>query len=215
MVPLLVALAASLAVPMSAQEPAAFRGDLLHADLPLFGDETRDKWPQHFDDPASGDLGCTSRVAFGDWQFRPRKTGDEDDASWYRITNYGVFHCWALVGAADDRSRLDGSERRPAYFVLLERRSERELWTLQLGARPGSEYLLLSRAPTAGLVTEFTILQRVCPEPLLRKRKSLDILLTDYCGIGTTEQLRQIGRRMMHLPPLGTLIRVESPKEGV
>lgn len=46
--------------------------------------------------------------------------------------------------------------------------SDVELWAVQIGARPGSDYLLLSREPVEGLVEKFKVLQVACPTANVR-----------------------------------------------
>jgi hypothetical protein len=185
-------------------------GDLLHSDLPLFGRGGDNEWPQHFTDESS--FGCTSRVAFGDWIFRETATEVEDDARWYRFSNYGVFHCWANTFRAFERARLDGADFHPSFFAFLGsvivRGVDVELWTIQIGARPGSEYLLLSRAPGEGLIENFNVLQTACPRANVRDAGSLDILLTRYCAVNSRRELVSLARRMAQRPPLGTLTRL-------
>jgi hypothetical protein len=184
--------------------------DLIHSDLPIFGSGDDNKWPQHFSD--DGSFGCTSRVAFGDWAFRETGAEDEDDVVWYRFTNYGVFHCWANTIRADEREELDKADFKPSFFVLLGTAkvdgSDVELWALQIGARPGSEYLLLSRAPGESLIERFNVLQSACPRANVREGDALDTLLTRYCAINSRRELNRLARRMAQLPPHGTLIRV-------
>lgn len=184
--------------------------DLLHSDLPIFGRGGGNEWPQHFYDDES--FGCASRVAFGDWIFRKRGAEDEDDVLWYRFSNYGVFHCWANTVRADTRERLDGADFKPSFFVFLgsvrANGSEIELWTVQIGGRPGSEYLLLSRDPADGLIEKFNVLQTACPRASVRDAGSLDILLTRYCAINSRSKLIRLARRMAQLPPRGSLTRM-------
>lgn len=185
--------------------------DIIHADLPLFGDETEDKWPQAY--YTEDEFGCTSRVEFGGWVLR--ETGDENDShtEWYATHNYGVFHCFAMVGQADRPESLDGAESRPSFFVLLgTARIETglvELWALQMGARPGSDYLILSRAPDDGLIRTFNVLQTECPRANARRAHSVDILRTDYCAINSRSDLLRLARRMAQRPARGTFSRVE------
>lgn len=183
-----------------------FANDLLHSDLPLFGDSTEDKWPQAFHDEES--FGCTSRVAFGDWILR--EVGEEDDAGyWYRVWNYGVFHCWANVRSAYARADLSGGDFKSSFFVLLgtAKRQDRlvELWAFQMGARPGSDYLLLSRSGDDGLITSFDVLQIECPRGATRNAGSLDSLITRYCVIDSQASLLRLARRMVQKPSRGTL----------
>src|SRR5262249_8566532 len=44
--------------------------DLIHSDLPIFRGEPDQMWPQPFYTQDS--FGCVTRVAFGDWELRPR-----------------------------------------------------------------------------------------------------------------------------------------------
>ena len=120
--------------------------DLLHSDLPIFGHGSDNEWPQHFYDDDS--FGCASRIGFGDWVLQETSAEAEGDLQWYRFSNYGVFHCWANTFRAYERERLDDADYHPSFFVFLGNtsvdQSDIELWALQIGARPGSEYLLLS-----------------------------------------------------------------------
>lgn len=203
----MAAIALICAVPMAAraqEEPAA---DLLHADLPLFGDETKDKWPRAFTDVGSGDFGCTSRVRFGDWSFR--ETEYPDDESWFQFSNYGAFHCSANIAEASERASLEAASSRPGFFVLLDGRHDPELWALQIGARPGSDYILLSRPAGEGIVTSFSVLQRDCPAGSRRNGRPIDILTTGYCSIPSLDELLQLARSMAKRAPLGTLTLAE------
>lgn len=184
--------------------------DLLHSDLPIFGRGADNEWPQHFYDDES--FGCTSRVAFGDWIFRKSDAEVEDDVLWYRFSNYGAFHCWANTFRASERAELDGADFYASFFVFLGSTrvngSDIELWTVQIGARPGSDYLLLSRGPAEGLIEKFNVLQAACPRSNVRDAGSLEILLTRYCVVNSRNELIRLARRMAQRPPLGTLTRV-------
>jgi hypothetical protein len=189
-------------------EPLA--NDIVHSDLPIFGRGGDDEWPQHISDGES--IGCTSRVAFGDWAFREHGDDDEEPAAWYRFSNYGVFHCWANAYRAYERAGLDGAEHHPSFFVLLGSTRvdgrELELWTVQIGVRPGSQYLLLSRDPAKGLVDGFSVLQTQCPRGSVRDAGFLDSLITRYCAINSRQDLVRLARRMATLEPLGSLTLV-------
>ncbi|MEQ1619265.1 MAG: hypothetical protein ABL883_13090 [Terricaulis sp.] len=210
-------LALVLAVgPALAQSPEEVANDIVHSDLPIFGHGDDNEWPQGFSDQDS--FGCASRVAFGDWAWREAGAGDEDDTRWYRFSNYGAFHCWANTFRADERERLDAADFYPSFFAFLETTrtggSEVELWAVQIGARPGSEYLLLSRRPISGPVESFDVLQTDCPRASVRDAGSLDILLTRYCAINSRAELVRLARRMAQRPPLGTLTRVRDDEEN-
>jgi hypothetical protein len=202
---LLAVLALSCAAPAGQLREADsdVQSDILHSDLPLFngGD---DVWPRAF---AEGDsFGCASRVAFGDWALRDRESAP---TAWRRISNYGVFHCLAVVGKSADRARLEEAEARPAFFVFLGATAfdgrTTELWALQVGARPGSDYLLLARAPAEGPIDRFDVLQSRCPAGAVRDAGAHSFVLTRYCVMNTKADLRALAGRMARLPAAGTL----------
>lgn len=209
----IAACAATLAAPAFAQadigsEKAA---DLLHSDLPLFGGGAEEIHPQPFANEATGEFGCYSRIAFGDWALR---TGDGEDAAietWYAFANYGVFHCFALVSEADDREELGRADARPSFFVRIGSSGGDELWAAQIGARPGSDYLLLSRKAGDERIAQFTVLQRRCPKRNVRDAGNMSILITRYCAINSRAELRTLARRMATLEPLGTLTLAGAP----
>lgn len=186
--------------------------DLIHSDVPLFrgGENT---WPQAFFERDAP--GCASRVAFGDWVLREGDAEDED-AEWYRVLNYGVFHCFALVARSPRREDLEFSEHRPSFFVLLGtvqvEDSVTELWALQMGVRPGSDYLLLSRPQGEGAIDRFSVLQAQCPRASVRDPGTLSILLTRYCAMNTRADLLRLARRMAQRPPRAMLSLVEPPE---
>jgi hypothetical protein len=204
---LLGMLALISAAPTNAQDDVAPAEDLIHSDLPLYGDETDDKWPRSFANAEGGEFGCVSRVSFGDWRLRRSGEDDEDSDSWYRIRNYGAFHCFALVANAYGRKDLPRTDSRSSFFVLLGQARGVELWVLQMGGRPGSDYLLLARKPGEGMVASFDVLQQDCPKRNRRKGNSIDILRTDYCSINSKSELVRLAQRMARLKPLGTLTR--------
>ncbi|MGE3303571.1 MAG: hypothetical protein AB7M12_10700 [Hyphomonadaceae bacterium] len=182
--------------------------DLIHSDTPLLAKGEDEYWPNELarDDA----FGCASRVAFGDWLFREENGGSDADLTWYRVENYGVFHCFALVGEASERVELGSAERRPSFFVKLGMAQSRdggavEAWALQMGARPGSDYLLFSREPSEQTVKSFSVLQSKCPADRVRSGGALSILRTDYCAINSRADLVRLAQRMGRLPPRGTL----------
>lgn len=204
-----------IAPPARGASPEEISRDLLHSDLPIFGHGEENEWPQHFVDGDS--FGCASRVAFGDWVFTPSDAEDEDAALWYRFANYGVFHCFANISRAYDRKSLAGAEVHHSFFVLLDTKQVKgrnvDLWTIQIGARPGSEYLLLSREPADGIVDKFNVLQTDCPKANVRDADSLDTLLTRYCDIRSSKDLVELAHRMVERPPIGTLALVPDGNE--
>ena len=203
---LLITLSVSCAS-QSDQEPNGLpdiHSELIHSDLPLFDANRENVWPQPFFSEDS--VGCASRIRFGDWALL-NQDGDLED--WYRFSNYGVLHCWALVGHAYEREELNDAASEPSLFIRLGTSIGRELWAIQIGARPGSDYILLSRAINDEGIAEFEVMQTKCPNANVRDAGSLDILLTRYCAINNRSDLMRLARRMVKLPPRGTLLMVE------
>jgi len=199
---LLTVVALSCASPVYERPEAdnEVRADTIHSDLPLFR-SSENMWPQPFD--YEGSFGCFSRVAFGDWVVREQ---NGEDSAWFRVENYGAFHCFALVGRASERRQLEGAERKPSFFVFLgAAENGRELWVIQVGTNPGSEYILLSRPPSEGPIETFEVLQAQCPSANVRDAGSLGIILTRYCALNTQADLVRLARQMAHLPTTGTL----------
>lgn len=199
------------ALGLSFSSPAPAQGDgeieyhdeLIHSDVPLWGsgDAT---WPQSFS--SEDGFGCASRVSLGDWLFTDFEGGEE---SWWRLGNYGVFHCGIVEYRADERADLDEGFEGYAFMVEIGSTTidgdKVELWALQSGTRPGSDYTLLSRSPGDGVVAWFQVLQRQCPKSNNRKGPALDSWITGYCAINSQAELVRLARRMAKLPPLGRL----------
>jgi hypothetical protein len=186
-------------------EPPERHRDLIHSDLPLWGNGSGATWPRAFSEGDS--FGCTSRMPFGDWRYEELDAGE--DPTWYRVTNYGAFHCFMMVRDAEERIALSGREANPAFLIELGTAIGNdgpvELWLLQRGARPGSDYLLLARRPAPGRIESFDILQRECPGGRTRDGPGLGILLTRYCAINSRRELAALARRMARRPPLARL----------
>lgn len=198
----------SLAVaPASARdEKRELIGETLHSDLPLYTFDWRDLWPRNFHSEES--FGCITRVSFGDWRFIPAN-GEEGHESWERYGNYGVFHCAAILRTADERAELDKAQWRYGFFVRLGKTRvgsrDWELWAIQKGMVPGSDYVLLARdSDDPGSIRKFRVLQRRCP-PGLARSISFDVWITRYCPIDSRQELLALARNMMRLPPLGTI----------
>jgi len=206
---LLSALLSLAAVP--GDGPAGPRRDPIHSDIPLWTGQAG-MWPRAFQDGDS--FGCQTRVRYGDWRFEEAGGGDP---IWYRFANYGVHHCFMLASNADERAALAGTRPDPSFLIELGTAPGRdgpvELWTLQRGVRPGSDYLLLARVPAPGAITSFDVLQRACPAGRRRGGVPLSILLTAYCAINSRQDLIQLARRMARLPPLGRIALAEPAEE--
>ena len=208
--------AALIVVPVSAhaEEHAELVAERIHSNLPLYTFDWEEIWPRSFH--SEDTFGCTSRVAFGDWHFIPAETDEAEGEFWERYSNYGVFHCAAIMRTADERASLDEAEWEYGFFVRLGRdrlgSDEWELWALQRGTVPGSEYALLAReAGQEGLIEKFRVLQQRCPSGRLLEAEGLDIWSTRYCAINSRAELLALAQRMLRLPSRGTIERVPEP----
>lgn len=196
--------------PCLADEPPEISADMLHADVPLYTFEWEDMWPRNF--TSGDDFGCVSAVRFGDWQFMPASDNPNENTSWGRFLNYGVFHCAAILLEAENRQELDKAAWRYGYFVKIGtgRRNGKlwELWVIQSGTRPGSDYRLLAREPKQTAPFAFQVLQQRCPKSWYREGKGLDVWRTHYCVTNSRADLLTLARRMLALPARGTLALV-------
>ena len=185
--------------------PEELATETIHSDLPLFRDY-KTLWPRNFVD--GDDFGCTSRIRFGDWALVSGE-GNEAETTWLRIGNYGVFHCAALVSESHGRAELDKTQPRLSFFVELG--SVRagavnlELWALQKGTAPGSDYMLLARESAPDAIVKFTVLQRECPRGMVRDAGRMDIFGTAYCAVNSRAELVALARKMAKRRPLGNL----------
>ncbi|MGD9714760.1 MAG: hypothetical protein AB7V46_22270 [Thermomicrobiales bacterium] len=182
----------------------------IHSSLPLYSFEWNDLWPRSFID--GDEFGCTSRIGFGDWRFTPAQINEQEEEGWYRFSNYGVFHCAAIMRDAGERAELVTAQWDYGFFVRLgtarQGSTEWELWALQRGVRPGSDYTLLAReANTSGLIVEFRVLQQRCPRDMIREVRGFDVWGTRYCAVESRAELRSLARRMLRFPATGTIAR--------
>ncbi|WP_324508670.1 hypothetical protein [Brevundimonas sp.] len=179
----------------SAQQP------LFRSDLPLFT-EADEVWPRGFSDGES--FGCANIVLHGDYGGR----SDREDASdqWWRIANYGVFHCAMIFYEASDRAWLNEADHAYAWLGPLGEAAspdnERlELFALQIGAHGGSRYLFLARLAEGG-GNEWRLLDAQCPRGAVRRTRSIDVWRTDYCVIEDISTLRGMARSAAGRPPI-------------
>lgn len=181
--PVLLAVAALIA--------GAAKADPIRSDLPLWGTGGGSEtiWPQGF---SNGDgFGCASHLRFGDWRWMEQ---DEDDdtpreSEWLRISNYGVHHCAAMFRAAYKREGLKHAIVDLGYLVALGRATGAEgvedLFALQVGLNPGSQYYLLA-APVMENGYErrrYRLLEPDCSRGALRKGPRAGIFGTTYCAV--------------------------------
>lgn len=182
--------------------------DRVHSDIPIYTFHYDEIWPRGFlEEGAIG--GCTSRVAFGDWKFKPNPDGERAEEWWLRIDNYGVFHCAANLYNADSRVELESARFTRGWFVRIgvedTDEPKSELWLLQEGFATGSTYTLLARNMEEELVTSFTVLQRKCPIGAYREARGMGIWATGYCAINSDTDMYRFANEMLKLAPLGEL----------
>ena len=215
---------ACIAQPIAAQddpdqplyEADELADELIHSDLPLYNFDWEEFWPRSISKPGIV-TGCASRVAFGDWEFRP-SSKDWTNPYWLRVENYGAFHCFANFYSADERDELADGDFSRGFFVKIGELNESgqvtELWAIQEGTRPGSDYVLLSREPMDVLVDRFTVLQRRCPKEKMRGLDGqVDIASISYCSINSRGELLAFAKEMTQLAPQGELL-LSSKEKG-
>lgn len=183
----------------------------IHSALPLFTFEWDHMWPRSFRD--GDEFGCVSHVPFGDWRFQSQESDRGGKEAWYRFDNYGVFHCAAIMRRADSRPELETARHEYGFFVRLGKArlgsAEWDLWAIQTGTNPGSNYTLMAReAARKGRIEEFLILQQRCPSSSIMEAKGLDVWNTRYCAINSREELLSLARRMLKLPAVGKITRI-------
>lgn len=181
--------------------------DMIHSTLPLYTSEWAQLWPRS--DQVDDYFGCASRVSTGDWRFTPDPKFRGRAVRWERFGDYGTSYCAALFRAADQRSRLEEVPGDIGFFVQLgqaDRGAARwELWAIQTGTAPGSDYRLLAREVGSGMVERFTVLQQRCPAANVVEAEGMDISPTRYCRIESRDELLTLARDMLALPPLGVI----------
>lgn len=202
------AIIAAILAALSTAPASAQNAELIHSHAPLWAPGASEVWPQHFMDADS--FGCTHPLRLGVWRYKAAESDRDDE--WYSIRNYGYFHCWMNIAVAYEPDSFGDS--RPSFLIKLGRFGERELWALQMGARPGSDYILLARPAGAGVIERFEVLQRRCPARHVRDGPALDIILTRYCSINSQRGLLALARQMAALPAAGVMsFEREAPAE--
>ncbi|MAT36252.1 MAG: hypothetical protein CMK06_14110 [Ponticaulis sp.] len=184
---------------------------MIHSDLPLFSSGDEGMWPRPFADDDS--FGCVSSVSSGDWRL---DFAGGEESEWIRLENYGAFHCWMNSWSADQRDELGRADALPTFFIhAADAKIDGKaiaLWAVQIGALPGSEYMLLSRSRGSD-PEKFTVLQKACPEDAIRNGEILSILRTEYCAINSKQDLIELMKEMAAQSPAGQLIYVGDYKD--
>lgn len=208
---------ATVAVAVLVAGRGAAQDVLIRSDLPLWtGEAAENLWPRHFFDQDT--FGCASNVQFGDYRLtEPDESGGPGGPgfeSWWRLGNYGVFHCAYMFSRAGEQTELTLGFENHAWIVELGEQTTGagtvELLALQIGARGGSTYLLLSRPKEPALSGHLTVLNPTCPRGAIRRTQSLDVWLTDYCVVSSQNALRRMARDAAKKPPVGNLELVPS-----
>lgn len=199
----------------SASDSEAVPSELLHSDLPLFGKEDN---VHPFSMNTEDSFGCASRIRSGDWLYKEEDDVDyRGEERWYRIGNYGVLHCFAVVAESYERDGLELRDAKPSLFADLSELSINDrlvdLWALQIGGRPGSDYLLLMSEADGDMVDRFDVLRVDCPQDRYRDRDGLDILAAGYCAINSQKEMITFAQRMARRPPIATLVLVTDDAE--
>jgi hypothetical protein len=212
-----IALLLLVGVPL---EPAVAQ-DRVHSDLPLFTHTDDELSPRSFHERNGDELsfGCAHRVTMGDWKYvEPDEVRGQPRIRWMRLHNYGAFHCAAYERWSGERSGLKESDAKPSWFVELGRVSvngaKLALWAMQTGSRPGSDYLLLSRRNSDGIIKQFNVLPVFCPDRFRRRGKPIDVWRVDYCSVSSQSELRSLAKSMAKHPPVGTLTFVADIPEN-
>jgi hypothetical protein len=186
----------------------------LRSDSPLWTYQyERDAglYPEAFTDKDS--FGCSVPLRLGVYRRIPAtSTTDDrfdDEVSFVRIENYGVFHCALLYGEADDRADADKAFEDHAWLIVLDKvrrpdGGEDELLALQIGVRNGSRYELFRRR-ASDLSAPLEELDWRCPATAEHRVAHLDIWVQDSCVVSSKSDLRGVARSAARRPILATL----------
>lgn len=208
-------MALALASPVAAQE-------YLHSDEPLFT-MADDPWPRHFFEDDG--FGCASIVPMGVWRRVDAPGGNPQadelsNVNRLRFRNYGAFHCaylidWSESDEADDWRDFDYG-LIGGLGQVDEPDGKLDLYAIQSGFRPGSNYLLVAVRPTKGLITQIIVLEPECPREWVRGKKPYDVWRADYCAVPDLAGLRRLARADARKPPAALLeyVPTEDDREG-
>ena len=184
---------------------------LLRSDVPLWmEDGSEDVSPRAFQTADS--FGCVSELVFGDWRQTdtPDEEGNSGDPIWWRVHNYGVFHCAAVFSSASERGSEPDDGYEFGFFIDLgaDKATGLNLFAWEIGLRTGSTYLLLA-APAGPERKRFTVLASDCSAGEMRKSGFASSWITEYCAIPSQAALKATARAAARRRPRGTLEFVE------
>ena len=186
--------------------PTAASAQDLHADTPLwtYDDSGDELFPSHFSDEES--FGCSNIIDPGFYRFEVRD--DPDEAMFWRITNYGAFHCALSFGITYEQEEAHEAFEGPAWIVKLGDdtvgEAAVELLALQIGIADGSRYILLRRLKNE--MQGLEVLTHRCLRGLERRIAQIDIWRQDSCIVGSKADLRRVAREANRRPPGGRLV---------
>ncbi len=185
--------------------PTAASAQDLHADMPLwtYDDSGDELFPTRFSDDES--FGCSNIIDPG--FYRLDAQDDPDAVMFWRITNYGVFHCALTFGIAYEQEEANKTFEGPAWIVKLGDdtvdEAEVELLALQIGIVDGSRYILLRRPKNE--MHGLEVLAHRCLRGLERRVAQIDIWRQDSCIVRSKADLRRVAREANRRPPHGRL----------
>lgn len=185
--------------------PTAASAQDLHADTPLwtYDDSGDELFPTRFSDDES--FGCSNIIDPG--FYRLEVQDDLDAAMFWRITNYGAFHCALTFGVAYEQEAAHEAFEGPAWIIRLGDdtvgEAAVELLALQVGIADGSRYILLRRPKNE--MQGLEVLAHRCLRGLERRVAQIDIWRQDSCIVGSKADLRRIARDANRRPPHGRL----------
>ncbi|HVY89309.1 MAG TPA: hypothetical protein VG942_10605 [Hyphomonadaceae bacterium] len=199
---------ALLALPACASAGLYSPGDLLiHSDLPFWSDSSGSYVTPH---PIEG-IGCDGDFRLGVWKESIfREDGGAPDLRWWRVHNYGSFHCAAVFNVSDERDGSYGDRKGFGFVIALgrDKATGLDLFVWQMGMIPGSEYRFLA-APAGGDGTRYTVLQADCSAGTLRSSHVGGSFITTYCSLASEAAVRATARAAAKRPPKALLRYVD------
>lgn len=199
--PLIALLAAGSVCLASVVHAQTIRSD---SALWTYDNASSSLYPQGFVDDQS--FGCVHAINVGVWRYI--ETDKQDWPEYWRLSNYGVFHCALLYGRADDEAAAGEAFESYAWLArLTEPHSapdEIELWALQIGVAGGSRYILLRRIGDDS-AAPFDVLDAACPRDAERRRANIDIWVQDDCIVDAKADIVRIAQSAANRPPRGRL----------